>query len=134
MCLTIRGVPFTYVPLERRSASWGAGDMATTAISPHAHACSVAVHCNRVLLVLCLAKTDACYLAAVASQSQKSIPGSALHDQCLPGLATRALQHLLQQKARHLAALCRPRIQKLFAGLRVREIICIERIEVSRQC
>ena len=72
-----------------------------------AHACSVAVHCSRVLLVLCLAETDACYLAAVASQSQKSIPDSALHDQCLPGSTTRALQHLLQQKARHLAALRR---------------------------
>ena len=60
----------------------GSGDMATTAISPHAHACSAAVHCNRVLLVLCLAKTGACYLAAVASQSRKSIPGSALYDQC----------------------------------------------------
>ena len=60
----------------------GSGDMATTAISPHAHACSVAVHCNRVLLVLCLAKTGACYLAAVASQSRRSIPGSALYDQC----------------------------------------------------
>ena len=50
-----------------------------------AYACSVAVHCDRVLLVLCLAETDACYLAAVASQSRKSIPDSALHDQCLPG-------------------------------------------------
>ena len=47
-----------------------------------AYACSVAAHCDRVLLVLCLAETDACYLAAVASQSQTSIPGSALHDQC----------------------------------------------------
>ena len=28
LCRAILGVPFTYVSLERRSASWGAGDMA----------------------------------------------------------------------------------------------------------
>ena len=28
LCRTILGAPYTYVPLERRLASWGAGDMA----------------------------------------------------------------------------------------------------------
>ena len=96
-----------------------------------AYACSVAAHCDRVLLVLCLAETDACYLAAVASQSQTSIPGSALHDQCWfdnSGIATpsaaegETLQLAVGNKC------------TLFDGLRVSEIICIERIEASRQC